>query len=433
MKGQEVQQPEQEWDQPNPMEALTGDAFEFPQVRAGDVVDGIIVSVSPAEILVDIGCKSDALVDGRELERLEKDFLAGLEVGSPVVAYVVQPEDRDGNIIVSLTRAQQEQDWRQAEELLQSQDVFEGVVTGYNRGGVIVRVGRVRGFVPASQLSARWQVMQSGEPDSEDRWAGLVGQAMQLKVVELDRRRNRLILSERAAMRDWRKGQKDRLMSQLAKGDVVKGVVTSLAPFGAFVDLGGADGLVHLSELAWHRVEHPSEVVQVGQEVEVYVMNVDEERKRIGLSLRRLSPEPWTQVEMRHSIGQVVSATITKLATFGAFAKIDDSIEGLIHISELADYRINHPKEVVQEGDEVQVRVIRIDPQRRRIGLSLRQASEEAYVEMDWQEDAQNASSASSWPDKAGEDDAAPVETPSAFKSEQLQEALAALRQEEAE
>ena len=158
-------------------------------------MDGTIVSVSPAEILVDIGCKSDAVVDGRELERLEKDFLATLTVGNPVVAYVVHPEDRDGNVVISLTRAQQEQDWRQADELLQSQDVFEGVVTGYNRGGVIVRVGRVRGFVPASQLSARWQAMQSGEPDAEDRWAGLVGQEMQLKVVELDRRRNRLILS----------------------------------------------------------------------------------------------------------------------------------------------------------------------------------------------------------------------------------------------
>jgi small subunit ribosomal protein S1 len=221
-------------------------------------------------------------------------------------------------------------------------------------------------------------------------------------------------------------------MSELSKGDTVKGIVTSLAPFGAFVDLGGADGLIHLSELAWHRVEHPSEVVRVGQEVEVYVMNVDEERKRIGLSLRRLSPEPWTQVETQHSIGEVVTATITKLATFGAFAKIDDSIEGLIHISELADYRINHPKEVVQEGDEVQVRVIRIDPQRRRIGLSLRQASEEAYVQMDWQEDAQNASGASSWPNRAMEDDAL-EDTPGAFKSEQLQEALEALRQEQAE
>ncbi len=425
MKGQEVLQTELDWDQPNPMEALAGDAFEFPQVRAGDVVDGTIVSVSPAEILVDIGCKSDAVVDGRELERLEKDFLATLIVGNPVVAYVVHPEDRDGNVVISLTRAQQEQDWRQADELLQSQDVFEGVVTGYNRGGVIVRVGRVRGFVPASQLSARWQAMQSGEPDAEDRWAGLVGQEMQLKVVELDRRRNRLILSERAAMRDWRKGQKDRLMAELTKGDTVKGIVTSLAPFGAFVDLGGADGLIHLSELAWHRVEHPSEVVRMGQEVEVYVMNVDEERKRIGLSLRRLSPEPWTQVDQQYTTGQVVPATITKLATFGAFAKIDDAIEGLIHISELADYRIGHPKEIVQEGDEVQVRIIRIDPQRRRVGLSLRQASEESYVQVDWQEEADNAF--------ANEDDEEQADTLGAFSAEQLQEALEPVRQEEAE
>jgi small subunit ribosomal protein S1 len=215
---------------------------------------------------------------------------------------------------------------------------------------------------------------------------------MQLKVVEMDRQRNRLILSERAAMRDWRKNQKDRLLSTLNKGDVLKGIVTSIADFGAFVDLGGADGLIHLSELAWHRVEHPREVLRVGQEVEVYVMNVDEERKRIGLSLRRLTPEPWSIVADHYEVGQVVTAIITRLAAFGAFAKMDDSIEGLIHISEMADYRINHPKEIVQEGDEVQVRVIRIDPQHRRIGLSLRQASDEAYV--DWQADAEALSEA---------------------------------------
>jgi small subunit ribosomal protein S1 len=201
----------------------------------------------------------------------------------------------------------------------------------------------------------------------------------------MDRQRNRLILSERTAMRDWRKNQKDRLLSTLNRGDVLKGIVTSIADFGAFVDLGGADGLIHLSELAWHRVEHPREVLKVGQEVEVYVMNVDEERKRIGLSLRRLSPEPWSVVADRYQVGEVVTATITRLAAFGAFAKMDETIEGLIHISEMADYRINHPKEIVQEGDVVQVRVIRIDPQHRRIGLSLRQASDDNYV--DWAAD----------------------------------------------
>ena len=386
MKTHKALQPAQSADEPNPMDTLPLDLLTFSQLRQGDTVEGTIVSISPNQVLVAIPYKADAIVDPRELERLGKEFLESVVVGDPITAVVVQPEDRDGNVVISLARAQQEQDWRQAEELFQSQDVFEGVVTGYNRGGVIVRVGRVRGFVPASQLSARWQAQQDAEGDPEQRWARLVGQTMQLKVVEMDRQRNRLILSERAAMRDWRKNQKDRLLSTLNKGDVLKGIVTSIADFGAFVDLGGADGLIHLSELAWHRVEHPREILKVGQEVEVYVMNVDEERKRIGLSLRRLSPEPWSVVADQYQVGQVVTATITRLAAFGAFAKMDDAIEGLIHISEMADYRINHPKEIVQEGDVVQVRVIRIDPQHRRIGLSLRQAADDNYV--DWQADA---------------------------------------------
>jgi small subunit ribosomal protein S1 len=372
--------------EPNFMDTLPLDAFDFPQLRAGDTVEGSVVSVSPTQILVDIHYKSDAVVDPREMERLDKDFLATLAAGDPISAVVVQPEDRDGNVVISLSRAQQDQDWQQAEELLDSQDVFEGVVTGYNRGGVIVRVGRVRGFVPASQLSAQWQGQQDAEADPEQRWARLVGQKLQLKVVELDRLRNRLILSERIAMRDLRKGQKDRLLTSLQRGDVLKGTVTSIADFGAFVDLGGADGLIHLSELAWHRVGHPSEVLKVGQPVEVYVMNVDPEKKRIGLSLRRMMPEPWSVVGDQYAVGQVVTAQITRLTAFGAFAKIDNTIEGLIHISEMADYRISHPKEIVHEGDEVQVRIIKVDPQNRRVGLSLRQASEESYVEKDWRD-----------------------------------------------
>ncbi len=372
--------------EPNFMDTLPLDAFDFPQLRAGDTVEGNVVSVSPTQILVDIHYKSDAVVDPREMERLDKDFLVTLTAGDPISAVVVQPEDRDGNVVISLSRAQQDQDWQQAEELLDSQDVFEGVVTGYNRGGVIVRVGRVRGFVPASQLSPQWQGQQDAEADPEQRWARLVGQKLQLKVVELDRLRNRLILSERIAIRDVRKGQKDRLLSSLQRGDVLKGTVTSIADFGAFVDLGGADGLIHLSELAWHRVGHPSEVLKVGQPVEVYVMNVDAEKKRIGLSLRRMTPEPWTMVGDQYTVGQVVTAQITRLTAFGAFAKIDNAIEGLIHISEMADYRISHPKEIVHEGDEVQVRIIKVDPQNRRVGLSLRQATEESYVEMDWRD-----------------------------------------------
>ncbi len=375
----------------NPMDTLPLDAFDFPKLRQGDTVEGTIVSVSPSQVLVDIHYKADAVVDSRELERLDKEFISELSVGDAVTALVMQPEDKDGNVVISLARAQQEQDWQQADDLLASQDVFEGLVTGFNRGGVIVRVGRVRGFVPASQLSGRWQAQQDAEGDPDQRWARLVGQTMSLKVVELDRQRNRLILSERAAMRDVRKEQKDRLLSTLSKGDRLKGVVTSIADFGAFVDLGGADGLIHLSELSWHRIEHPSEVLRLGQTIEVYVMNVDEERKRIALSLRRLAPEPWSTVEAQYTIGQVVEATITRLTAFGAFAKIDEDIEGLIHISEMADYRISHPKEILHEGDVVPVRVIRIDPGRRRVGLSLRQATDEAYVEVDWREDGAEA------------------------------------------
>lgn len=373
----------------NLMEALPEDAFNFPHLRSGDVVNGRIVKVSPTEILVDIGYKADAVVDSRELERLDRDLLASFSVGDPVSAYVVQPEDRDGNVVVSLQRAQQEQDWHQAEELFQTQDIFDGVVTGYNRGGAIVKVGRVRGFVPASQLSGRWQALQDNDGDPEQRWARLVGQKMRLKVLELDRQRNRLILSERAAVKDWRQEQKDRLLTELKRGDVLTGTVTSLATFGAFVDLGGADGLIHLSEIAWRRLEHPAEVLHVGQEVQVYVLGVDEDKKRIALSLRRLTPEPWSVIEQTYAPGQVVPVKITKLTNFGAFAKLDDTIEGLIHISELADYRITHPKEVVQEGDEVQVRIIRIDVERRRVALSLRQASDEAYVEVDWRAEVQ--------------------------------------------
>lgn len=391
MKTQKGLQSAQASAESNPMDALPLDAFDFPQLRQGDTVEGAIVSISPSQILVDIHYKADAVVDPRELERLDKDFMAALSVGATVTALVVQPEDKDGNVVISLARAQQEQDWEQAEELLASQDVFEGVVTGLNRGGVIVRVGHVRGFVPASQLSGRWQAQQDAEADPEQRWARLVGQSLQLKVIELDRERNRLILSERAAMRDVRKEQKERLLSSLKEGDRLKGVVTSIADFGAFIDLGGADGLIHLSELAWHRIEHPSEVLRLGQTIEVYVMNVDQERKRIALSLRRLTPEPWTTIEQQYAIGQVVEATVTRLTAFGAFAKIDNVIEGLIHISEMADYRINHPKEILKEGDIVPVRVIRIDAGRRRIGLSLRQAGDEAYVEVDWRAEADAA------------------------------------------
>jgi small subunit ribosomal protein S1 len=208
-----------------------------------------------------------------------------------------------------------------------------------------------------------------------------------LKVIDIDRRRNRLILSERLAMREWRRKMKDQLLDSLAEGDVYDGVISSIADFGAFVDLGGADGLIHLSELSWNRVNHPSEVVKVGQDVKVQILNVDQDRRRIGLSLRRLQPHPWDLVEDHYEVGQIVRGQITKLVNFGAFARLDkDGIEGLIHISELSEQRVGHPKEVVAEGEEHDLRVIRIDVERRRMGLSLKQALPQTEEpEVDWQ------------------------------------------------
>jgi small subunit ribosomal protein S1 len=204
----------------------------------------------------------------------------------------------------------------------------------------------------------------------------MVGTALQLKVIEINRNRNRLILSERQAVQEVREGRKDELLSTLKEGDVRTGVVTSVADFGAFVDIGGADGLVHLSEISWSRVKHPSEVLKPGDKVQVYILSVDNERKRIALSIKRTQSEPWSTVSDRYQLGQMVEGTITQLASFGAFMRIEDGVEGLIHVSEMGDGRIQHPREVVQEGDVVQARIIRIDPARKRMGLSMRQSGE---------------------------------------------------------
>jgi len=241
--------------------------------------------------------------------------------------------------------------------------------------------------VPASQLSSESQSMQRTDIDPEERWSKLVGIELRFKVIDMDRRRNRLILSERLAMREWRQAQKEKLLESLKEGGSAEGVVSSLADFGAFVNLGGADGLIHLSELSWSRVNHPSEVIQIGQKVKVHILSVDLERKRIGLSLRRMQPEPWETVAEKYEVGKVVRGVITKLVNFGAFARLeDDAVEGLIHISELANRRIAHPREVVAEGDEFDLRIIRIDIDRRRMGLSLKQALPEPEEdEFDWE------------------------------------------------
>jgi small subunit ribosomal protein S1 len=351
---------------------------------AGEIRTGIIVDKRPHEILVDIGYKSEGIVSGREIERIS-DSLDSLHVGDEVPVYVLR-EDKDGNLFLSISRAQAEKDWERAEQLMASQQIFESPVAAYNRGGVIVKIGQVRGFVPASQLSADSQSQGEDNPDNaDDRWARLVGETLMLKVIDIDRKRNRLILSERLAVREWRRQQKEQLLDTLKENDIYEGVISSIADFGAFVDLGGADGLIHLSELSWNRVNHPSEVVKVGDKIKVQILSVDQERRRIGLSLRRLQPQPWDVVEQTYEVGQIVRGRITKLVNFGAFARLEkDGIEGLIHVSELTDRRITHPKEVVSEGEEYDLRIIRIETDKRRMGLSLKQA-QPVSDGLDWQ------------------------------------------------
>ncbi len=391
---------EQQGDE-HPMSALMEDALTFRTLRPGDIVEGEIVSVTPTEVLVDVGAKSEGLVPSRELERLGREGLENLKIGETIPVYVVRAEDRDGNLILSIRRAEEESDWRRAQDLHTKNEALETQVAGFNKGGLIVRIGKLRGFVPASQLASEHRGNDRQQP--EERWARLVGTAIHVKIIEINRKRKRLILSERAAFRQIREARKAELLDSLRVGEVRRGVVSSLADFGAFVNLGGADGLVHLSELSWNRSAKPREVLKVGQEVEVYILNVDREKRRIALSLKRLEPEPWATAESRYYVGQLVEGTITRLANFGAFALVNDELEGLIHISELSTGRINHPQDVVGEGEKHVMRIIRIDPKRRRMGLSLKRVADPDYADLDWQ--AELAEAESSYEDEETEEE----------------------------
>jgi small subunit ribosomal protein S1 len=350
------------------------------------VVEGTVVETSPTEVLVRLEDDSIGVVASRELERMDRAALEALRIGSTVNAFVLKMKGQDGRPVLSLARAEEENNWRVAEQHYQNKEVYFSKVAGYNKGGLIVRFGKVRGFVPASQISRERQQRASGG-SPEERWGHMVGEDIAVKVVEIDRARNRLILSERAAAREWREKQKARLLEGLEVGETRTGRVISVADFGAFVDLGGADGLVHLTEITWQHITHPREVLEVGQEVEVQVINIDRENKRIGLSMKRQEDDPWLQIVRQYDIGQLVQATVTKLTKFGAFARLVDApeIEGLIHISELADYRVSHPREVVLVGDVVTLRIIKIDIDQRRLGLSLRQVDSAKFMDQDWQ------------------------------------------------
>jgi len=355
--------------------------IDLPQV--GEIRTGVIASVSPSQILVSIGAKSEGIISGREMDQLTAEERDALQVGQEVHVFVINPEDANGNVVLSLKRAQEEISWENVERLVTSDEVVDSKIMGFNKGGLIVAVEGLRGFVPSSQISALRRGQSTGDTP-EQRWQKMIGQPISVRVIEVDRERRRLILSERAASTESRQSIKERVIEELEEGKVYTGRVTSLANFGAFININGADGLVHLSELSWEHIEHPREVLEVGQEVKVKVINVDREKKRIGLSVRALQDDPWKSRVEKYSVGQLVEGVITRLTKFGAFARLEGDIEGLIHISEIAEHRIEHPKEVLKEGEVKSLRVIRIDPEQHRIGLSLRKVDSAAFADKDF-------------------------------------------------
>ena len=351
------------------------------QLNRGDVLEGIIMTVERDGLLVDIGFKSEGIVPMGEMHSLGSDPLDKLNVGDKIHVFVVQPETSDGQVGLSVDRARGEQGWLVLQDRFESGEIFDAEITGYNKGGLLANVEGVNAFIPMSQV-----VGAKPGSDGANPLSAQVGRGMRLKVIEINRRRNRVILSERAAMQEWRAEQKDRLLEELTEGEIRTGTVTSIRNFGVFVDLGGADGLVHLSELSWDRNASPEDLFKVGAPVSVYVMKVDQDTKKIALSIRRASPEQWEELITRYAVGDVVSGVVTKIVPFGAFTRLPGPVEGLVHVSEVVDRRIAHPEEVLAEGDVVPVKIVRIEHDRHRLGLSLREGRREAELR-GWQFD----------------------------------------------
>ena len=332
----------------------------------GDIVEGTIVKVDRDEVLLDIGYKTEGVIPSRELSiKHDVDPHEVVSVGDNVEALVLQKEDKEGRLILSKKRAQYERAWGTIEKLKEEDGVVNGTVIEVVKGGLILDIG-LRGFLPASLVEMRR--VRDLQP--------YVGKELEAKIIELDKNRNNVVLSRRAWLEQTQSEVRSEFLAKLAKGQVRSGVVSSIVNFGAFVDLGGVDGLVHVSELSWKHIDHPSEVVEVGQEVTVEVLDVDLDRERVSLSLKATQEDPWRQFARTHAIGQVVPGRVTKLVPFGAFVRVGEGIEGLVHISELAERHVEIPEQVVNVGDEIMVKVIDIDLERRRISLSLKQANE---------------------------------------------------------
>ncbi len=351
---------------------LLESSFSYQPPQRGEIRNAIILQIERREIIVDMGAKRDGIVPVQDLERLETKFRESLKVGMTIPVYVINPRDQDDNLIVSINMGLQQFDWEKARELIQSEEVVEVSVKGHNRGGILVNWNRLEGFIPSSHL------VTTGPSGSRDTWDELVTEKLVVKVIEVDQSRRRLIFSEREAQREWRAQQKARLLAELKEGDVVPGTVTGLRDFGAFVNLGGADGLIHVSELAWHRVDHPRDVLKVGDQIDVYVLSLDKDTNRIALSRKRLLPDPWDVAQSRYHEGQLVDGTVTNVVDFGAFVALDDGLEGLLHLSEMGDGSLKEPHSYIKKGDRLNLRISHLEPEKRRVGFTQRWGGEGA-------------------------------------------------------
>ena len=339
----------------------------------GDLVTGTIVKLDRDEVLLDIGFKSEGVIPVRELSiRRDVDPSEVVSLGDQIEALVLQKEDKDGRLILSKKRAEYERAWISVEEKFNNGENVEGEVIEVVKGGLILDIG-LRGFLPASLVDLR----------RVKDLSTYIHSTLESRVIEMDRNRNNVVLSRRVVLEEGRKAERAEVLAKLAKGMHLKGVVSSIVDFGAFVDLGGIDGLVHISELSWSHVNHPSEVVKVGQEVEVEVLDVDMSRERISLGLKQTTEDPWRTLVKNYPVGSIVEGTVTKLVPFGAFVELGDGIEGLVHISEMASRHVDVPSQVSNVGDPVQVKVMDIDMDRRRISLSMKAAAETLGVEIE--------------------------------------------------
>jgi len=345
-------------------------------VEDGQIVLGTVVKIDQDEVLLDIGYKSEGVIPARELSiRNDVDPHEVVSLGERVEALVLQKEDKEGRLVLSKKRAQYERAWGKIEEIKAREGVVSGLVIEVVKGGLIVDIG-LRGFLPASLVELRR--VRDLQP--------FVGRVLEAKIIELDRNRNNVVLSRRAYLEETQKDQREQFLDNLKPGEVRKGVVSSVVNFGAFVDLGGMDGLIHVSELSWKHVDHPGSVVAVGDEVTVQVLEVDLERERISLSLKATQQDPWQAFASNHRVGELVYGRVTKLVPFGAFVQVGDGIEGLVHISEMSAHHVDLPEQVVTPGEELWVKIIDLDLQRRRISLSIKQAAEGGIVAAEYQE-----------------------------------------------